>query len=77
MAPPVRYRAIRNCHHRSFFYTAGDPYIPTPEELEKNKVPEHFVKERDFTEDIVADAETEDRNRQVFIKPAKADEPPQ
>jgi hypothetical protein len=52
----------------------GDQYFPTAEELAQDSVPEHFVKERDFTEEVVEAAEVEDRNRQVFVKPMKSDE---
>ena len=70
-----RYRAIRNCQHRSFFYTPGMEYLPSDEERKNaDLIPEHFVEERDFSDDLVDEAEAEDRNRQVFIKPLKADE---
>jgi hypothetical protein len=75
MAPQKRYRAIRCCHYKGFYYTPGDEFVPSPEELSNpDLIPEHFVSERDFSDELVLDAETEDRNRQVFIKPVKADE---
>jgi hypothetical protein len=72
----ANYRAIRCCYHRGFYYTAGDPYNPGADEINGNSIPEHFVKERDFSDDLVEAAETEDRNRQVFIKPSKVGDPP-
>ena len=74
MARVPKYRAIRACYHRSYYYNAGDPYLPTEDELKADKVPEHFVKEQDYSEELVELAEIEDRNRTVFVKPTKADE---
>ena len=76
MAEP-RFRAIRTCYHRNYLYNPGDLYKPSPEELSEKdptQIPEHFVRERDFSEELVEVADMEDRNRKVFVKPTKADE---
>jgi len=78
MAKPATYRAIRGCYHRSFYYNAGDKYIPSTDELDESKpeiqIPEHFVADKDFSGELVEEAEIEDRNRQVFIKPTKVED---
>lgn len=77
MANVPKYRAVRTCYHRNFHYQPGDLYAPSIEEMDENhpaQIPEHFVKERDFSADLVEEAEREDRTRTVFVKPMKADE---
>jgi hypothetical protein len=71
---PFKYRAIRNCFHKNYYYTAGQEYKPTPDEIENDKVPEHFVKERDYSVELVEEAEVADRERTAVVKPAKKKE---
>jgi hypothetical protein len=68
----AKYRAIRECFHRNNLYKPGDSYEPTEEEVKKGAIPEHFVKAKEFSPDMVESAEVEDRARVVFIKPNKA-----
>jgi hypothetical protein len=72
----AKYRAVRACFHRANLYRAGDIYEPTTEEVRTNTIPEHFIKEKEFTPDLVKTAEEEDRSRVVFVKPNKAPEIP-
>lgn len=66
-----KYRAIRACFHNQNLYQPGQEYIPTADELENDIVPEHFVKERDFSQEAVEQAEIDDRERTAIVKPMK------
>jgi hypothetical protein len=46
--------------------------VPTADELEGGIVPEHFVKERDYSAEAVEQAEIDDRARTAVVKPMKA-----
>lgn len=68
------YRAIRPCFHRGHLYKTGDSYTPTAEEIKSQTVPRHFVKDREFSDDLVISAAKEDMMaRKVSVKAKKAD----
>ena len=69
-----KYRAIRACFHGQNLYQPGQEYNPTPYEVENDVVPEHFVKERDFSQEAVDQAEITDRERTAVVKPMKKED---
>ena len=70
----AKYRAIRACWHNGHFYKIGASYKPPIEELrDPKKLPRHFIKEEEFSDDKVEAAAKEDiTSRKVNVKATKA-----